>query len=88
MAQPDEVGKAPRRGTIKTFCSERCGAGWENLSPSRRFWAPIDHGPVHIVHRFFSDDAVTKARLVLAFGVVSIVVGLMNMIRARASLAS
>ncbi len=40
------------------------------------------------VHRFFSEGAVTEARLVLAFGVVSIVVGLMNMIRARASSAS
>jgi hypothetical protein len=37
---------------------------------------------------FFSEDAVTKARLILAFGVVSIVVGLMNMIRARAPSAS
>ena len=40
------------------------------------------------VHRFFSEGAVTEARLVLAFGVVSIVVGLTNMIRGRASSAS
>ncbi len=54
VAQPDEVGKAPRRGTIKTFCSDRCGAARESFSPSGRFWSPIDHGPVHVLRASLS----------------------------------